>query len=244
MSLVSPDGVGIPASSHAIEGIIRECEAMKGALARARMLRLLLLAALATFVAIAVWMFYDLGMKLQGEENLKRIETLAKQRLSGNSDEYMKEVQLLVDHSSPVVTQAFSAQVKKDLPGYLQALEKERDQFAEELLEQFWLRLDRHYRAAMAKHIALMEAEYPELKDKQTRERLVDNMAAASKTLVRKYYVEELQGQMTALYDGWDHFPAATPAVGGEAPLEDQFIATLLELLTYKLSHGEPGSRP
>ena len=72
-----------------------------------------------------------------------------------------------------------------------------------------------------------MEAEFPELKDPDVRDRLVENLTTAARSLVQKYYVDEMKGQLTALYDAWDHFPAADAASPGDPPLEDQFIATL-----------------
>jgi len=236
MSTAGPDGVGASSSTPTIEAVIRECEALKAALARARTMRLVLLTALAVFVGVTAWTFYGLGQKLKSEENLRQLEALAKQRLVDNNDKYMKEVQLLVDHTSPVVTQAFYTQAKKDLPGYLQAFDKERNQLADGLQQQLLERMDAHYKAAIQKRIGLMEAEYPELKDPEVRERLVNNLAAASRALAKKYYVDEMKVQLTAFYDAWDHFPAADPPGQADPPIGDQFIGALLELLQHNMS--------
>jgi hypothetical protein len=241
MSKPDPVRVGAPSSAQAVEDVTRECEALKAALARAHTARTVLLVAVIGFVALTVWMFYDLGKKVQGEENLQKLQTLAKQKLADNNDKYMKELQLLFSHTQPVVTQAFFSQAKKDLPSYMKGLERERDVLAENLQKELQTKLDAHLKTIYEKQTVLMEAEYPELKDPQVRERLVNNLAAVTRTLEKKYYVDEMKAQLTVLYDAWDHFPAAEPIIKGSPPAEDQFIAALLDLLKYKLVHAEPG---
>ena len=222
-----------------VEALQRDCAALMRALERARTVRTVLLVAMLVFVAAAAGMFYSLGRRLQDKENLDRLRTLAEERLAKNSDRYLGELRLLVDHASPVLTDAFYKRAKEDLPSFLHAAGQERERFAQEMQARVAERLDAQYRRALERHRKLLEAEFPRVKDKELHQQMVGNLALACDRLVKKYYVDELQGQLVGLYDAWDHFPAAdAPGKGGPA-LEDLFIAHLLELLTLKLTETQ-----
>src|SRR5690349_25126896 len=110
MSATGSELVEAPASTPQVEALLRDCVALKDALGRARRVRQVLMLATIAFVAVACWLFYGLGKKLQSQENIDEVRRLAEARLSENSGRYMTEVQLLVDRASPVLTDAFYKQ--------------------------------------------------------------------------------------------------------------------------------------
>jgi hypothetical protein len=68
---------------------------------------------------------------------------------------------------------------------------------------------------------------------------MMQNVGVAMERLSKKYYADQLNVQMFALYDAWDAFPPAPKPLPGEVPLEDQLIGTLLEVLTERLKSTE-----
>jgi hypothetical protein len=244
MSATGSETVQVPPSGEQVEALLRDCAALTRALERARKVRLALFLVTAVLVAVAVGMFYNLGRQLRSQENLDRLRGIAEARLASNSGRYMAEVQLLVDHASPVLTDAFYKQSKKDLPSYLHAAGRQRDAFAEEMQARLAQRLDDRYRRALERHGKLWQEEFPLVKDEELHRKMTGNMHVAVERLVKKYYVDEMRGQTVALYDAWDHFPQADPAERGGPSLEDQFIAQLLEMLTLKLTETQGLAQP
>lgn len=221
-----------------MENILRESDELMASMARARAVRLLLFVAILAFVLVTVLKFYQLGAGFYSDENQKVLLAKVQDQWARNSDSYMKQVQMLVDKSSPVLTNAFYDQAKKDLPSYFQAMEKERDKLVENLETQLADKLTIQHQDADGRYRQMLQKEFPALKDEKLHAQMVANVQAAVKKLVQKYYVQELHDEMQALYNTWDTFPAKKPAPG-EEPLEDQLIANLLLILSHRLAHAD-----
>ena len=73
----------------------------------------------------------------------------------------------------------------------------------------------------------------------EVRKRIVANLHTVFEKMVKKYYADDLKGQLVALYDSVDRFPAADRPAPGEPKLEQQFIGTLLELVPRRMSMVE-----
>ena len=152
----------------------------------------------------------------------------------------MKEVQGLVDHSTPVVTKAFYDRAKDDLPAFLQASQAERDKLVEELQEKLSERLKKHHEQLLARHQKLLREEFPAVEDEKLHEAMMANLQVAVDGLVQKYYIEELRQEMLTLYGLWDEFPPVPPGEHGDLPLGDQLIGNLLELAKIRLAETSP----
>jgi hypothetical protein len=234
-----------------LDAVQRQLDELARANARGRTVRLVLFLAVFGFVAVTCFLFYRMASQFQSDENLRLLARTAQDRLSTRQEEYLRQLQILADNTSPVLTQAFLQQAKKDLPTYMQLVAKERDQLADNLQTKLEKRLDNHYQQVLAQHDKTLKEEFPLVQDKELHRRMMANLETVVKKLVKKYYVDELHNQVVLLYTTWDEWPAAAPAAKGEPPTEDQFIAGLLELLTYRMSHPEgseaysrPSKRP
>lgn len=236
MSTVGSESVGGAPTAAQVEALIRECDALRDALGRANTVRRILIVGLLLFVAATGAMFYDMARRIGSRENLDDVTRRVQERLAGRSDSYMKEVQLLVDRSTPVITDAFYKQAKKDMPLYLSGVEEQRTVFVENLRARAEKALAEHYDKVIAKHEETLRKEFPKAEDPEVRKRLVANLHAVFERLIRKYYIDDLNGQMVALYDNWDHFPAADVPGRDDPRLEDQFIGTLLEIVKQKVT--------
>jgi hypothetical protein len=223
-------------SAAKVESVLSECESLMAALGMARWTRRLLLVGLLAFALGSVYYFYGLLSKVTSKESIDELTRTVQDRLAGQSDTYMREVQSLVEKSTPVVTDAFYSRAKADLPKLLQGVEKERDKFVANLKGRTEAMLAEHYDAMIKKNEQLLIKELPEVEDAEVRKRLVANLHVVFERMIKKYYADELNSRLVAMYDRWDHFPAAERSPGDETRLEDQFIATLLDMLSHKLT--------
>jgi hypothetical protein len=237
MSVADHGHVTARTAVSSVDAVLRESESLTAALRRGRAVRLFLILLTLALVAGIGWWFYNWIQQLRSEENLNKIQALAQERLTQNSDKYYGEVQKLVDANYPVISQAFADQVKKDLPSYLQAIDKERGQFTESMQKKLETTLNDRLMAAIDKHEALIQAELPATKDPAKRERIERNMREAMQRMLKKYYVDELRDEMLGIYEMWDRFPAAEPVGPNDPRLEDQLIGNLLEYLSYRFTH-------
>ncbi len=228
------------ALAQKIEAAQHEAAALSAAMAWARYVRLIMFVALVAFVCVIVSLFWRLGQRITSPENVDKIVARGEERLADPKNEYMYQVQLLVDHSSPVLSQAFTEQARKDLPGFLRAMEKERDQLAVSLQNKLEAKLDTRYREVVERHQKVLTDEFPQAQNEELRAKMVANINLAVERLVKKYYVKELEAQLNELYQAWDDFPAAARPGPNDYPLEEQFISYLFELLRIKLAH--PGA--
>lgn len=218
-----------------VEALAKESKALADALASTRSQRVILLLVLIIFIGGICLAFVRLGSQLTSKDNIDQLLQKGEKRLRDHSDKYTKHVQTLYEKTSPVLTEAFSAQAKKDLPRFIQAMEKERDTLTDNLSNQLTKKLEEKYKDVTAKHEKLLKEEFPQVQDEKLHAEMMVNIDAAVQKLVKRYYVEELKGQMQKINDAWDSFPPADTPKKDDIPLEDQFIAGLIELLKQKL---------
>jgi hypothetical protein len=222
-------------SAAQVEELLRVCEGLQRALARAKRVRQFLLIATLAFVVIVCYMFYSIGKRFT-PDHMGELQAMAQERLAKNSDEYMRELRTLADNARPVVVDAFLKQAKKDMPVYMHAAGQEREKFVDEMQERVSKSLLEHYGKVLDSHQKLLEEEFPLIKDQETHRKMMGNLHLAVEKLVKKYYVDEMKGQLLALYDGWDQFPRADAPASGDPTLEDQFVGGLMEFLTKSLT--------
>jgi hypothetical protein len=236
MSAAGFDAVEGTPSTRSVEALMRECEGLTRAIAGARKTRRVLLIAIVLFIVAVSSLFYQMYRSVTAKENVDLMLQTVQQRLASRSDTYMREVQLLVDSASPVITDAFYKQSTKDLPLLLKGVESERDAFVVDLQEKLVKSLGDHYDAMIKKHEAILIKELPETENPEVRKKIVANLHEVFERLVKKYYADDLKVKLTALYDSWDHFPAAERPTKDEPALEQQFIGTLLEAVSHRLA--------
>lgn len=240
MSYAVSDPVqGMP-SADSVEALMRECESLSRALSQARLIRRFLLLGLLTLAIAASLSFYRFYTNLTSRENLDQMVGTVQKRLGERSDSYMTQVQTLVNSSSPVVSDVFYKQATKDLPLLLQGVEKERDAFVENLKARLARTLSEHYDGIVTQHTAILVKELPEAQDEQVRRRLVASLHIVFERMVKKYYADELNARLIAIYDAWDHFPAAAKPGKDEPSLDQQFIGVLLEAVSHRMAETSP----
>ena len=217
-----------------IEKLSRECAAMTAAFASARRVRLLLTLAVLVFVCVTCYVFYQFGKDLTSDKNREQLVNLTQERLEKNQDKYMKQVELLVNHTSPVLTEAFQNQASKDTQVFLGLLEKEKQTISDTVPQELETRLKKRYDDALARHDKLFRELFPKASEEQ-HDRMVQNIQLALDDVMKRHYVGELKSQFATLIDTWERFPHAEDPKRGDKSLEDQFSEELWHFWFIKL---------
>ena len=197
----------------------------------------ILLGAIA-LVAVIGYMFYSLGSNLLSEEYQGKLLKLAQQRLENKKDDYMKEVQALVDTAAPRLKDAFYKQSQEDMPKYQAAFGKERDAFTKSIEAQLKKQVNDQYKKAAQEYVNKLATEFPELEKSDLKDKAFKAILDAYESLVEEYYVTALAEGLDDIYKKWDEFPSASESdlEPGETK-EGLLIGRLLELVSKKMAN-------
>ena len=221
---------------QALEAQLANLETALGSVKRTRRIIIVLFLA---FIVLVGFLLKGIADDFTSEQYKEELIAAAEKQLQLNSKEYMKEVQILADEVTPVVTKAFYEQVKKDTPLYAGAFDREKEILAQNLRTRIENQVNDYYDEALDKYEEEIVRNFPKARDENVRRRLKANLRRSLNELVKKFYADELERELTALYEVWETFPPADLPEEGELPLEDQLPGYLLEVVTIKLSgHG------
>ncbi len=223
-----------------IGAIEQEVASVKVVVRRAARIRLVLLVAVLALIVGALWSFYHLARQFGSKENLNLLATEARQRVDDSSGAAIKEVRALIESSRPVLTKAFSQQVEADMPKYSEAITHQRDILVNNLQDQLSKKVAAHYEQSGKKYQAILQEEFPQVKDPELLVQLYGSIEKIMDKLVEKYYSEQLRGEVQELSDTWVEFDMADLPAKGDPPLQQQFMASLLQLAAFQLN-GESG---
>lgn len=219
-----------------VNALQAQVKALEAALDATRTTRLVIMVGFVALIAIAGSLFYSLGRRVQDKAYQEELLAVARIRLEGNSDEYMKQVQLFMDDATPIVTKAFFEQTKKDTPLYMQAVNQERSQLLDNLQQRLAAQINARYEETLNQYEQVLVKEFPQATDDRIREQMLANVRVAMDRLVQRYYIDEFKRELTEMYDTWDTFPVAAAPDPDDPPLEDQLIGLLMELMVAKAS--------
>lgn len=214
----------------------QEAASLQEELSSARMKKWIVVGAFVLFVCVTSFSYAGIWYRIQDKKNVDKLLELAQKRLEQHSDRYMKEVQVLVDHSAPVLSEAFAAQAKKDLPAYLEAVGRERDILVSSLQTELELRLKKHHHTLLTRNEKLFVEEFPDVANEDLHDRMVGNLEIAAQNVAKKHCIDQLEKQINQLYASWDQFPAEETADKSEEALAEQLLGTIAELLTLRLT--------
>lgn len=232
------DGSAIDARVQAVQG---QVAALESALSASRKSRQIILVGLVAVIAVVAYLFYGLANQLRSEEYITKLSEEAQTYANDNADSYMREVKTLTDNVTPVITKAFYEQAKKDTPKLTLAMNKERELLMKNVQARLEKQINDQYAKVLADYEKILITEFPKAEDDNIRRRVMANFREAMNRMVKKFYADQFQEELQAMYDTWDEFPVADAADEGDVPLEDQLVGYLLELTTLKLS-GKGGS--
>lgn len=226
MSVASNSG----GASAQIQSLSRNVDELKAAISRARQVRLLMVVVLMIVLVVIVYMFMNLAKRVTSEPFVNELTTLAQKHVTDNQDKYQKEVQQFVDTSYPIVSGAFSDQATKDLPKFTEAINGQRETFVNNLRERMDEKISKKYQDLLAQHEEMIVAEFPELKDKETRDRVLANFQLVIEKLVKRNYGDQFDEESKKLIALWESFPAAEEPSEMDAKLEEKLLENVLHV--------------
>ncbi|MFH1266834.1 MAG: hypothetical protein ABIK89_13985 [Planctomycetota bacterium] len=221
-----------------IGAIEQEIAAVKKAVRRASFTRLLLLLAVLAFLAASVWMFYGLALELGSKENLDLLAAKARERVNESSKPALDEFNRLVENCKPVLTEAFQKQAEADMPKYTAAFTQERDTLMANLESRLSQKITARYQETGERCQAILREEFPQVEDPELLVQVYTSIEGIMEKLVEKYYSEQVRQELQDLQGTWDDFDMADVPTEGAPPLEQQFMASLLQLAADKLDKG------
>lgn len=231
-------------SPSRVQQLEREARRVVDVLAQAQRTRQLLFLVLIAFVCVTCYAYYRLATRYQQKEQLDLLLTKAQDQLEKRSDFLATQAQSLVDETAPVVSAAFLEQTKRDLPGFLKAVDGERDKLLENLVSRLEQRLAEHQHRIIERHHALLEQEFPDVKDTHLHEAMLKSLETAFDKLVNRYYIDTMRNEILQIYADWDQFPMVDAVQSGDPRLEDELQGALLELLKMKLTETPLNDEP
>ena len=225
-----------------LDELQRHTEGLTAALENSRTTRRLIMLAFLAFVVVSLWQFYALGNQLRSAEYQNRLMAELQKSLDGNQKSFQAEGEKLVKAVTPVVTTAFSEQSKKDMPVFMQIIDRERTTLLESLATRMSEKLEDHHHKLLSRHDKLFQEEFPSVQNPEIRDRMMGNTLLALDRLVKKYYVDELKKELQSMDRAWEDFPPADKAGEGDPPLESQLVGELMDLLAIKFSRSRPAA--
>ena len=134
------------------------------------------------------------------------------------------------------------------MPLFLQAFDKEQQQFVAELPDQMVQRIEDRHHQLLVQNEKLLVEEFPAAQDPKIRDRVVSNVELALDKLVKKYYAEEFQRQLVSMQKTWDEFKPAADPEKDDPPLDQQLLGELMDLVALKMTRhpneGEIAAAP
>lgn len=219
-----------------VQAVQNQVAALESALNTSRKSRQIILLGLVAVIAVVSYLFYGLANQLRSEEYITSLSEEAQTYANDNADSYMREVKTLTDNVTPVITKAFYAQAKKDTPKLTLAMNKEREKLMKNVQARLEKQINDQYAKVLADYEKILITEFPKAEDDIIRRRIMANFREAMNRMVKRFYADQFQNELQAMYDTWDEFPVADAVEEGDVPMEDQLVGYLLELTTLKLS--------
>lgn len=225
-----------------LDELQRRTEGLTAALERSRNTRRLIMLVFLAFVIVAVMGFYSLGNRIQSADYQNRLIAELQKSVASNQDVFSKEAQKLMEGVTPVVQTAFSEQVSKDMPLFMEDIDKQRHVLVENLTDQMTKKIEGHHHELLRRHEKLFKEEFPAVQNADTRERMIGNTCLALDRLVKKYYVDEFKKELQSMETTWESFPVADLPAKGEPSLEEQLKGALMDMVAITLSRSRPAA--
>ena len=219
-----------------VQAVQSQVTALEAALSTSRKSRQIILLGLVAVIAVVAYLFYGLANQLRSEEYITELSTEAQTYANNNTDAYMREVKTLADNVTPIITKAFAEQAKRDTPKLTLAMNKERALLMKNVQARLEKQINDQYAKVLADYEEILVKEFPKADDERIRRRIMANFREAMNRMVKRFYADQFQRELQAMYDTWDEFPIADAVEEGDVALEDQLVGYLLELMTMKAS--------
>ena len=241
MSADNPSAADLDQLSQSVNALKKEATEIRTAMSRGRQVRLGIFLVLLAVVVYFVFQYVAFFEQFTKEEKLDEFMQAAQTEFFGDEDPetaIQDSLDQMAQSSGETVQEIFRAQVEADMGKYTAALDEQREILAINLEERLNALVDEHYEELLDQHGSILKEKFKDRSQFSEEQlgRMIHNMEEGVKVLLKKYYVEELQKQLDALYNQYENFPVADAAKPGDQPLEKQLLQKMAEMVSLKLS--------
>jgi multidrug efflux pump subunit AcrB len=213
----------------------RQAGEVSAALQRSASVRRLLVLVVAALLGIYLYLYYTAGKAFLDQKNIDRLMRELEARATANSDDVMKEAQILVRNTWPTVSAALSDQLKDDMPTFMTLLGTERDNLAVNLQSRMEGLVRAKYDKTVDQHREILKEQFPSVKDDRDIDLMAENFKDAFGPLVKRHYGDRIRSEFDQMYKTWDDFPIDNSKRDHEE-LSQELYNLLFALMQHKLA--------
>ncbi len=236
MSGQDPSGLEsqkLEALARQLGDLEKQANELTAAIQRSASVRRVLVLVVVGVLAVFGGLYYQVGRSFVDQKNIDKMMVYLNKRAAANSQEVMNELQTLVKHTQPTVSDALEKQFTKDMPAILGLLGKEREVLALNLQDLLDQRLRAQYTKALKQHSAILQEEF-DIQDVEALAMMVDHFEGGFQPLVKQYYGDRLKEEFNRMYATWDNFPLDNSRRTKEE-LEKELYHQLIGLMLQKV---------
>jgi hypothetical protein len=257
MSAENPSTAEQEQLAQKVSAVERDAMAIGTALTRARQLRLGLFVVLFAVVAFFVWQYVAFANTFTKQEKLDAFISTAKEKFIGGQDiEAVIKKKIFGDKEpQEAITETFtelaknsgekvrgiiSERIQLDMGAYTEALHNQRVQLADNLQAGLDKLIKEHSEKLQEAHALILNEKFKDrsqFSDDQVA-RMIVNMDTAMASVLKQYYVDEIQSQLDAFFAKYDAFPVAEAVATEDNSLQRQLLQKIAELASVKLSRS------
>jgi hypothetical protein len=197
------------------------------------LLGLMLLAFLAGIVYTAF--FAEGALKRKEDQLLADV----RQRVRQDAGWLTDEAGDLAAAVAPPVLEAFRDRFQADMPVYVETIDRQGKEMAERLQATLKKDVRAQYHRSLAQYRNVLQEEFPEVTDRETRDRMMAHFEAVLDDLIRRYYLDEFRNTLDETAKLWREIPPAPAPGAGEKALADQLGNDLADWLRLKVVERE-----
>jgi len=184
-----------------------------------------------------LWKSYDTLSQVRDKRWQDRMILVFQENSEEHRRLFQNELREIWNRVEPELATDFRAQLQQDSPRIEKAFLVQRDEFEENIKTKFKRAVLANYRKTLDRNVELLNREFPNLRNKPLRDRVISRTLIAVEQLIDKHYVAPLEAELQELYASYQEFPVAdAPGTGpGEDTPAMRFLWQMLKLLKLKL---------
>jgi hypothetical protein len=229
------EGQRLEALAKQMADLERQSVELGAALQRSASVRRLLVLVVVALLGIYMYLYYSAGKAFTDQKNMEKLMAELERAATANSDQVMKQVQVLVEHTWPKVSAAMTDQFQKDMPQFMTLLGTERENLAVNLQSRLESLVKAKYAKTLAQHRDILVEEFPSIKDEGDIEKMTENFQDAFEPLVKKHYGDKIRSEFEQMYKIYDEFPVDNSKRDREQ-LSQELYNLLFALMQHKLA--------
>ena len=184
-----------------------------------------------------LWKSYETVSQVRDKRWQEQVILILQENSPEHRQLFRNELREIWNQVEPDLVNDFRVQIQEDSPAIEKAFLVQRDEFEKNIKTKLQRAVLANYRKTLDRNVELLNREFPKLRDKALRDRVISRTLAAIEQLIDKHYMAPLESELQELYASYQEFPVADPSVtgsGDDTPAM-RFLWQMLKLLKLKL---------